>query len=127
MVDSFKQVTSRGRNKRYLKVIVENHGWSKLKPVLGFSSSRAPQTRRPSPLLLSRKVAIEGVVGTRDELRLREPTFDLGLGCFGQPLRAADGGDSEANLWWTDYYRIKIPQEIFDGRRIYGFEEIDLH
>ncbi|KAI0539049.1 hypothetical protein GGR58DRAFT_465673 [Xylaria digitata] len=124
MAESLEQITCCDNDQPCLEVLVENKGWSNLKPVIGFFSSRSSGTRRPFPLRLSHAGVIPE--DNKLELRLSEPAFDLGLGCFDQPSQVACASYDEPILWWTGYHEIKIGQEIFDGRRIYGFEEIDL-
>lgn len=66
-------------------------------------------------------------MGTFKDVRLNlsNPTFDLGLGCFGSPSRVVETGRGElANgpLWWTDYRQIRTAQELFDGK-VWGDDE----
>lgn len=67
-------------------------------------------------------------MGTLKDIRIRlsSPIFDLGLGCFGHPSKVVDTGRGELTvgpLWWTDYYQIKVAQELFEGKQVWGDEE----
>ncbi|KAI0907644.1 hypothetical protein F4824DRAFT_152677 [Ustulina deusta] len=128
MAESLEQTTSCDSDRPTLQVTLENEGWSILKPVLGYSSSRSSRTHRPPPLQLTRTGAVTEDLGAHEdvELMLLDHTFDLGLGCFGQPSMVDNDGYDELAPWWTGYDQVKIAQETFDGRRVHGYEEIDL-
>ncbi|KAI1422577.1 hypothetical protein F5Y12DRAFT_612023 [Xylaria sp. FL1777] len=118
MADFSEQVPSSDSNRPTLQVGLENEGGSVLKPIQGFSSSRPDGPNLPSPLQLPHTGAIM-------EDSLSDPTFDLGLGCFGK-LSRADDVAHELAPWWSGYDQAKIAPEFFDGRQVHGFEDIDL-
>ncbi|KAH8164081.1 hypothetical protein CIB48_g4172 [Xylaria polymorpha] len=89
MTNSSKQdITYEGESPS-LHVTVENEGWSNLQPVLSFSASRSSRSSRsqlPHPLLrLPRVATTTHETDALNDVKSR-PTFDLGLGCFGDPL-----------------------------------------
>ncbi|KAF2965341.1 hypothetical protein GQX73_g8222 [Xylaria multiplex] len=122
MKESLEQMISCDNDQLCLEVLVENEGWSNLKPIIGFASSRSSRTHRPFPSRFYHAGVLPELEDNK--LELSEPAFDLGLGCFSQLSRVV--GQDDPILWWTNYHEIKIAQEVFDGSRIYGFEEIDL-
>ncbi|KAI3320324.1 hypothetical protein HD806DRAFT_547514 [Xylariaceae sp. AK1471] len=125
MAESSEQVITYGGEGIQLQVIVDNAGWSSLKPVLGFSS-RSSRTHTPTPLDLPRTGYITEAMGTLKavKIRLSTPTFDVGLGCFGNPSKLVETGRGELDrLWWADHKQLKVAQELIDGRRIWGDEE----
>ncbi|KAI0425984.1 hypothetical protein F5Y09DRAFT_320347 [Xylaria sp. FL1042] len=76
-----------------------NEAQSVLKPILGFSSSRS-LAHRPSPLQLPRTGVIKEDTGPYKniEIRLSDPTYDLGLGNFGWLLRGDDSVYDDIDL-----------------------------
>ncbi|KAI0966142.1 hypothetical protein F4678DRAFT_484375 [Xylaria arbuscula] len=118
MAESLIWTTSCDNDKPILHISLENRGWSTLKPILWFSSSRSSR-HRPSPLqLLHRGATTEDIEAPNSaEFALSGPTFDLGLGGFG-PRREAP--------WWPSYHQGNIACEFFDGSRVDSYDDIDL-
>ncbi|KAI1129723.1 hypothetical protein F5Y10DRAFT_237848 [Nemania abortiva] len=111
-----------------LQVNVENVR-SDLKPIIGFFSSRSARGYL-RPLLVRGPhtgVVVEDMGTLKDvKLSLSNPSFDLGLGGFGHPSKVVDTGRGELTtgpLWFTDYCQIKIAQELFEGKRVWGDAE----
>ncbi|KAI1310753.1 hypothetical protein F5Y03DRAFT_403082 [Xylaria venustula] len=122
MAVSLKQFISCGGDRPILNVTSANEGWSILKPILWFSSSR-PSRHRPSPLQLPHRVAItEDKEAPKDAAPCPSSSaFDLGLGGF-SPSSRADGAP-----WWASYHQGKIAREFFAGSQVDGYDDIDLH
>lgn len=129
MTDSPRQVLTYDGEGTCLNLEVENEGWSTLKPASGFASARYTQSQSPFSLRLTRTHTgfLVDDLGTFKDVRvnLSNPTFDLGLGCFGNPSRVVETGRGELvneTLWWTDYSQIRTAQELFNGK-VWGDDE----
>ncbi|KAI1118216.1 hypothetical protein F5Y14DRAFT_447097 [Nemania sp. NC0429] len=126
MANSFSRLITYDGDNIDLQVVIDNEGWSDLKPVLGYSSLRS--SRCPRPLTI--QVPSEGVI-TEDmvtfkfkqvQIRLSSPTFDLGLGCFGHPTKIVETGRGELTEgpgWWTIHHKT-ARNDISSGQSLLG-------
>ncbi|KAI0138907.1 hypothetical protein F4776DRAFT_617136 [Hypoxylon sp. NC0597] len=108
-----------------LVVSVDDQGWSKSGDGLQVRKFQGRRARAPKPLLLNKtSVFEEKNFQLRVTVNSFQPTFDWGLGCFGNSTKLVETGKDElVNLHWTDFNEIRTAKELFDGRQVWDGDE----